>query len=335
MNTLEKKNGVWFVYDGDCPICTYAAQALKIKRDYGQLHMVNAREPNDDHRSLIEEITRRGLDLDEGMVIYLDQKFYHGKEALTFIANYGESKNILMASFKALFWSNTLSTLLYPWMRGARNLLVKRKNIGRIDNLALKNQPTFKSIFGDQWDELPLVMKKHYANRPYTEEKTTVKGVLEITSKPPLLWFSPLMTCLGQIPVRNERDVPVTVHFESDLDSKSFYFNRTFHFRQGQHYTFRSRMMQIAGNEVIEIMKFRLGWKMHYFWNGEKVVMSHKGYALHLFGHFIPLPLTMLLGAGYAEERPVDDNTFEMNVHINHAWWGKIYEYKGHFEVVD
>ena len=82
-------------------------------------------------------------------------------------------------------------------------------------------------------------------------------------------------------------------------------------------------------------MRFGFGWKMRYAWDGEKVVLSHKGYALQLFGHLIPLPLTILLGAGYAEEHPIDDNTFDMQTHITHPWWGKVYEYKGRFKIAE
>jgi len=331
MNALQEKPGVWFVYDGECPICTHAAEALRIKQDYGALHTINARESNND--PLIAEINHLGLDLDEGMVIYADGKFFHGKDALKFIASYGDNKNIFMMASKGLFWSNGISRLMYPWMRGARNWFLKRKNVHRIDNLELKNEPIFKSIFGDQWDELPPVMTKHYANRPYTLDKTTANGVLDVMCKPPLLYLSPLMKLLGQIPIRNETNVPVTVHFQSDVNSKSFYFNRVFNFAIGKPYAFKSRMLQIKGDEVIEIMRFGLGWKLQYAWDGEKVILSHRGYALQLFGHLIPLPLTLLMGAGYAEERPVDDNTFDMETHITHPWWGKIYEYKGRFEV--
>lgn len=332
MNTLREKDGVWFVYDGECPICNHAAEALRIKKDYGTLHTVNAREFNAD--PLVEEINRLGLDLDEGMVIYAKGKFFHGEDALKFIAKYGETKNIFMAIFKGLFWSDRLSRLMYPWLRGSRNWLLRQKNVHRIDNLKLKNEPIFKSIFGDSWEKLPLVMKKHYSNRPYTQDITAVKGMLEVMCKPPLLYMSPLMKLLGQIPTRNEKNVPVTVHFQSDLNSKSFYFNRTFNFARGKPYRFQSRMLQIENDEVIEIMRFGLGWKLRYAWDSEKVVLTHKGYVLQLFGHFIPLPLTLLMGAGYAEEHPIDDNTFDMQTHITHPWWGKIYEYKGRFEVL-
>lgn len=331
MNVLKKIEGVWFVYDGECPICTHAAEALRIKRDYGELFTLNAREFKND--PLIEEINRLGLDLDEGMVIYADGKFYHGKEALQFMARHGEVKNPFMVAFKGLFWSRAFSRLIYPWLRGTRNWFLRRRDVDRIDNLQLKNEPIFQSIFGESWDDLPPVMKKHYSNRPYTQEETIVKGELDVMCKPPLLWLSPIMKLLGQIPAANEANVPVSVHFQSDLNTKSFYFNRVFNFSKGEPRKFRSRMLQINNNEVIEIMRFGLGWKMSYAWDGQKVVLSHRGYALSLFGHFIPLPLTIFMGAGYAEERPVNDSTFDMETHITHPWWGKIYEYKGRFEV--
>ncbi len=48
MNNPERKEGVWFVYDGDCPMCNTAAHAFRIKQEHGYLHLVNARETKDD-----------------------------------------------------------------------------------------------------------------------------------------------------------------------------------------------------------------------------------------------------------------------------------------------
>ncbi|MBX2834590.1 MAG: DUF4166 domain-containing protein [Micavibrio sp.] len=201
-------------------------------------------------------------------------------------------------------------------------------------NPVSKENPTFKSIFGDSWDELPPVMKAHYANRPYSDDETVAEGALDVMCKSPLSWLAPIMKLLGQIPPANETGVPVSVQFKSDKDSKAFHFVRTFNFKQNKPYVFHSRMVQIKGNEVIEIMRFGLSWRLLYSWDGEKVVLAHKGYALLAFGHFIPLPLTLLMGKGYAEEIAVDDKTFDMVTHITHPWWGKVYEYKGRFEVM-
>ena len=330
---LDEFTGVWFIYDGDCPICTRAADALRIKQKFGALSTLNARE-NDDH-PLVEEISRQGLDLDEGMVIYHDGDLHHGKDALRFMAKHGRPENGLMAACKSLFWSAGLARLMYPWMKGCRNWLLKRKNAGRIDNLNLKDEPIFKSVFGDDWDTLPPVMKKHYANRPYTDEVYTIDGVLHLYCKPPLLWLGPLINLMGQVPILNKNEVPVTVNFESDKHSKAFHFKRIFKFPGRKPHVFNSRMFHLKDNQVAEHMKYGLVWISTYLWDGEKIVLDHKGYALKLFGHFIPLPLTLLIGAGSAVEKPIDDRTFSMETWIKHPWWGEMYGYRGRFTLTE
>lgn len=331
MNNVEKSAGVSFVYDGECPLCSNAAHALRIKKEYGEIHLINARDATND--PLVAEITKRGFDLDAGMVIHAEDRFYHGQDALKFMARYGDARNFFTAFCKSIFWSNTISSLTYPWMRGMRNLLLKRKDVGRIDNLNLQGEPIFKSVFGKSWSDLPSVMRKHYANRPYTDDRIVVKGTLDVMCAGPIKLLAPLMKLMGQIPAHNEKVVPVTVQFESDRDTKAFHFKRTFNFKNKKHYVFRSWMVQIKDNEVIEVMPFGLGWRMLYAWDGEKVVLTHRGYTLRIFGHFVPVPLTWFMGRGYAEEIAVDDNTFDMATHITHSLWGKVYEYKGRFKI--
>jgi predicted DCC family thiol-disulfide oxidoreductase YuxK len=325
------REGVWFVYDGDCPICTRAAQALKIKETYGSLHLLNAREKQS--HPLIDEINKQCLDLDEGMVIFYDDRFYHGEGALRFMARHGETRGLFNYFNKSLFWSESLARFFYPWMRSTRNLLLRMREIPQIDNLNKRDQPIFKSIFGEAWDDLPLIMRKHYANRPYTDDILSVEGCLDVMCSGPIKALRPLFLLLRLIPPYNENNVPVTVTFESVKDTCEFQFNRTFHFTNRKPYRFRSRMIQVEGNEVIEIMRFGIGWRMNYLWQDGKVILKHKGYAMKLFGLYIPLPLTTILGEGYAEEVAVDDETFSMFVEIRHPWWGKIYEYKGQFRI--
>ncbi len=191
----------------------------------------------------------------------------------------------------------------------------------------------FKSIFGASWDDLPAVMHKHYANRPYTDDMTTVVGELDVMCAGPIKLFAPLFWLMGGIPPHNENDVSVTVYFESDKNTKAFHFNRVFYFKKRKSYNFQSHMLQVKENEVLEIMRSGLGWRMQYLWEDGKVKLKHKGYALCMFKNIIPLPLTMLIGEVYAEEIAVNDNTFDMYTHIIHPWWGKIYEYKGRFTV--
>lgn len=195
--------------------------------------------------------------------------------------------------------------------------------------------PIFKDIFGEDWNDLPPVMHKHYANRPYTNDVTMVEGVLDVMCAGPIKLLAPLFWLMRGIPPHNEKNVPVVVSFESDKNTRSFHFNRIFHFKKRKAYSFKSRMTQVGDNDVIEIMRSGFGWRMSYVWEDERVKLKHRGYVFNLFGCFIPLPLTFLLGEGNAEEIAIDDNTFNMIVTIYHPWWGIIYEYKGQFKFRD
>ncbi len=197
----------------------------------------------------------------------------------------------------------------------------------------MNEKPIFQDIFGNDWNDLPPVMHKHYANRPYSHDITSVEGILDVMCAGPIKILAPLFWILCGIPPHNEKNVPVTVNFCSDENSQYFHFNRVFHFKKHKTYSFKSRMVQVKGDEVVEVMRSGFGWRMNYVWEDGYVKLNHKGYIFNFFGYFVPLPLTFLLGSGYAEESAVDHNTFDMIVTISHPWWGKIYEYKGQFKI--
>ena len=331
MTDKKPPQDIWFVYDGECPLCKQAALALRIKDTYGTLQLLNARESVE--HSLIKKINVEGFDLDEGMVIYDGERFYHGKGALRFMAKYGDNKGLFNLMTKLLYWSDGIASVTYPWLRGIRNMLLRRKKVSRIDNLNLQNEPIFKRVFGEAWDKLPPVMRKHYANKPYTQDITVVEGTLDVSCSGPFKYLAPIFWLLHGIPPANEKNVPVVVQFESDKNAQSFTFNRVFQFENRKPYNFQSYMIPIKGNEVIEVMRFGLCWRMNVVWEDDRVKLKHKGYAVRIAGHFIPMPLTMLMGAGNAEEIAIDDDNFDMQVEITHPWWGSIYEYKGKFTV--
>lgn len=196
------------------------------------------------------------------------------------------------------------------------------------------NDPIFKSVFGKDWDHLPPVMKKHYANRPYHNDKVTVEGVMKVETSILGRIISPLFRLAGTLVPYEGDNIPATVVFISTSNSDEFQFDRTFYFPGRKPYRFHSRMKPVGGNELVEFMRFGLGWRMAYAWSGEKVVLAHRGYVLRLFGFLLPLPMGIFIGQGYAEETPLDDNSFSMMMEITHPLWGKVYGYSGSFKVV-
>jgi hypothetical protein len=190
-------------------------------------------------------------------------------------------------------------------------------------------EPIFKSIFQDSWNDLPLVMKKHYANRAYSNDEVIIEGYLDVYCR----WFlKPLFWLFGTVPPYNKKNTPVTIHFKSESNSRAFCFDRIFFFSIDKPFHFRSKMFQFQNNEVIEVMNYGICWHSLYSWNGTKVELKHKGYSFKLFGFYIPLPITWIIGAGNSQEFPIDDYSFRVHATINHHIFGKFYEYKGEFK---
>lgn len=129
----EAKGDVWFVYDGDCPLCNSAANALRIRKAVGNLHLVNAREEG--NYPLLQEIKARNLNLDDGMVIKFQDICYHGADALHIMALLGTGQGWFNRMNAWLFRSRALSALCYPAMRGVRNLALRLKGVPRLRNL--------------------------------------------------------------------------------------------------------------------------------------------------------------------------------------------------------
>lgn len=130
------QNDVYFVYDGDCPLCSSAAMAFRIRDAVGTLRLINARE--DQHHPVVREINARRLNLDDGMVIKFHDTCYHGADALNVMAMIGTDRGWFNRLNVLLFRSKTLSALLYPAMRAARNLLIRVRGVSKINNLGIE-----------------------------------------------------------------------------------------------------------------------------------------------------------------------------------------------------
>lgn len=196
-----------------------------------------------------------------------------------------------------------------------------------------ENEPTFRSIFGDAWETMPPVMHKHYANRPFSNDTSVVEGKMDVTLGRFAKLFAPLFKLFGILVPYEGRNIPTTVIFRSEEGSDVFIFDRIFHFPNKKPWSFYSRMTPQGGNEVIEYMKLGIGWRAYYSYEDGKVLLRQGGYVWKLLGVKIPIPMEFLFGKGYAEETPLTDSSFKMLMHITHPLWGKVYEYKGTFEV--
>ncbi|MBL4907156.1 MAG: DUF4166 domain-containing protein [Sneathiella sp.] len=320
------------MYDGDCPICRMAAQALRIEKAAGSLHLIDARQQ--ENHPLLIEIADHGLNLDEGMVIRIGGINYHGKDALQMMALIGGNQGWFNRLNAILFKSPKIASSLYPLMKLLRNLLLKIIGVPQLENLKPRSnlQPIFKDIFGACWPALPTVIQHHYAVREHSKDQVTVSGTLDIEVQK---WVGLIAKFSGMLVPYSGKKVPVTVTFSVGPDGRSMDFDRIFNFPDKKTVRFRSTMKQLENGDVAEFMKFGFGWRFKFYWNGESVVLDHRGYLWRILGFHIPLPLSLILGKGYAEETPVSDTTFSMWTHTRHPLFGITFAYSGQFEVTD
>ncbi len=189
----------------------------------------------------------------------------------------------------------------------------------------------FKKVFGSMWEKLPPVFQKRYNNRPFSNDTSTVEGTMDISLSKFMSCFMPFFKLLHVLVPYQGHNVPVTVDFRSRNNANAVYLDRTFYFPGKKPYQFNSCMQPIHEGVVIEYMAFGLGWKTHYFFDGMKVIMQHKGYVWKVGGINVPLPLEIFIGKGHAEEEVINDNTYRVTMTMTHPLLGLMYSYMGNF----
>ena len=133
------KREILLVYDKDCPVCDAYCRAVQAGGAGENLRLVNARED----AAVMGEITRQGLDIDEGMVVKADGVLYYGADAIHALARMSRASGTFSRINQWLFGSQSRARLLYPLLRSCRNLLLKALRRSRINNLRVSGNDRF------------------------------------------------------------------------------------------------------------------------------------------------------------------------------------------------
>lgn len=213
----------------------------------------------------------------------------------------------------------------YPTLDGALRSIINKDSI--------TDMPIFQRIFGEAWQAMPPVLHQHYANRPFTRDTVIVEGIMEVRASRWIQIFAPLLKWTSLLVPYQGQQVPTTVIFRSEPDSRAFCFDREFHFPGKAPYHFRSRMVPVGDNEVIEYMSCGIGWRAAYRFADNKVTLTHRGYVWRVWGFNIPMPMHWFFGKGSAWEEATGESSFRMHMDICHPWFGEVYAYAGSFEV--
>jgi predicted DCC family thiol-disulfide oxidoreductase YuxK len=111
----------WILYDGECPFCRSYVGIVRLQEVIGPVRILNARNGGPE----VDMALAAGLDLDEGMVLQYQGQLYHGDACIHLLATLSETGGILRALLAWVFRSPSRARLLYPWLRGGRNMTLK------------------------------------------------------------------------------------------------------------------------------------------------------------------------------------------------------------------
>jgi predicted DCC family thiol-disulfide oxidoreductase YuxK len=134
-----KREEILLVYDKECPACNNYCQVVRIRDDIGDLKIINARDNSD----VMNEITAKGLDIDQGMVLKMGGQLYYGADAIHALALISNRSSFFNRFNYWVFKSRTISKLLYPVLRLFRNLLLKLLNKTKVNNLGASGNDKF------------------------------------------------------------------------------------------------------------------------------------------------------------------------------------------------
>ena len=125
------ENKLVLVYDDECPVCRNYVQMLRIRESIGELKLVNARDGGE----LVDEITAKGINLDQGMVLIMDGKTYYNSDTIHALALISSPSGIVNRFNYWIFKSKYRSYFLYPILRFLRGVLLTILGKKKLNNL--------------------------------------------------------------------------------------------------------------------------------------------------------------------------------------------------------
>lgn len=136
---MNSAREVLVVYDKQCPACDYYCNLVRIKESVGRLVLVDARNGG----PVMDEITARRLDIDQGMVVKIGDELYYGPDAIHVLALMGTNRGFFNRVAYWSFRSRAVSRVVYPALKSCRNLLLKMLGKTKINNLWVSGNDRF------------------------------------------------------------------------------------------------------------------------------------------------------------------------------------------------
>lgn len=122
------------VYDDQCPVCRSYCTNLSLDNLAARLELIDARKGG----TLVNDITSRELDIDEGMVVKIGNDLFYGSDAIHQLALRAQNKGWTGWINRLFFQSPRLGRIFYALGKKLRNAVLTLYGIEKIRNLKTK-----------------------------------------------------------------------------------------------------------------------------------------------------------------------------------------------------
>lgn len=185
-----------------------------------------------------------------------------------------------------------------------------------------------QQALGEQWDQLPKALQKHYENNPLGINKA--EGHLNIDYPRFMQWPLNLMRLMGALLNRHGDQLPTIVI--RTMESERQYWHRTITFPDEKTIHFKSQFIyQKKTNELIEFINRFIGMKMRVYVENNQLHYRSTAYVIKLGSKLISIPEYLSLGYASIIETAGNNNEFEMQFDIKHPLLGQVFSYAGKF----
>lgn len=121
------KQKIELVYDDQCPVCRAYCKNIRFDDPSVDLVLIDARKGG----ALMNDISARGLDIDEGMIVKIGENLHCGSDAMRQIALRAQ-KNGWVAWTNRLFFSGSRARIFYPPAKAIRNFMLRLAGVKKI-----------------------------------------------------------------------------------------------------------------------------------------------------------------------------------------------------------
>jgi len=109
-------------YDGKCPFCQRYADILKLKKSF-DVEICDART------DLSWKEMKKDFQLDDGVIVLYDGKWYQGVEALDMLLSVSQYGGVFFSLQKWVFSNKFLGNIVYSCFKSFRKIVLKIKEV--------------------------------------------------------------------------------------------------------------------------------------------------------------------------------------------------------------